>query len=623
MNPRLKQFFLNWALFQKQVLEYCMVPNIRPRSLVILLALATTFAAKPLAQAQKLSQTISAIALAGMGYAPGQTWPVGYIRDLVFTASSGLPVTMTVKSGPAYITGSTIYITGPGTIVFAGNQAGNDVYEPAAEATTSWVISVPTPPNQIISGGGVIAGMEYTLHISVWSVSYIRDAVFGFTASSGLPVTMTIKSGPAKIIGDVIYITGPGTIVFAANQPGDANFNPAPEVTGSWTLTPSNWSTSPKKIICVVVDFPDKPGASVPLSGFTSMMGTVSSYLRDFSYGKTSLIVAGALQPVYRMPQNSTFYRTNSVQLVQDAEILVRASGMEPNDYDITAIHHGPIGASYWGSATKDYLLLQDVTLDGYGIPLHELGHSLGVRHAHSWETADGSIMGTNGTQNEYGDRLDQMGASEPWAHFNPVFKQALGWLTASQIPTVAAGAAIYRIYRFDTGTPQTNALLALRVQYGNSETFVLGVRRNNPSNGSLNNGLYVLWDYNPNRMETRLLDMTPNSAAGSADADDAALPLNQTFTDPTGTVRITPVAKGGTGDSQWMDVYVSLGEAAPTVLGWQAVENGIVLSWGDPSFKLQAAPVVTGAYSMIAGATSPYTNTFSEPKKFFRLMRN
>lgn len=58
------------------------------------------------------------------------------------------------------------------------------------------------------------------------------------TANSGLPVTLSVKSGPATISSNnVVAITGVGTVVIAANQPGNNNFLPAPEVRTSFRVT--------------------------------------------------------------------------------------------------------------------------------------------------------------------------------------------------------------------------------------------------------------------------------------------------------------------------------------------------------------------------------------------------
>jgi len=50
---------------------------------------------------------------------------------------------------------------------------------------------------------------------------------------------------------------------------------------------------------------------------------------------------------------------------------------------------------------------------------------------------------------------------------------------------------------------------------------------------------------------------------------------------------------------------------------------DAVVLSWSDPAFALQAAPTVTGGYTNVPGATSPYTNAIPGDQMFFRLIGN
>ena len=40
-------------------------------------------------------------------------------------------------------------------------------------------------------------------------------------------------------------------------------------------------------------------------------------------------------------------------------------------------------------------------------------------------------------------------------------------------------------------------------------------------------------------------------------------------------------------------------------------------------TFTLQSAPAATGIFTNISSATSPYTNSFTAPKQFFRLIAN
>jgi hypothetical protein len=57
--------------------------------------------------------------------------------------------------------------------------------------------------------------------------------------------------------------------------------------------------------------------------------------------------------------------------------------------------------------------------------------------------------------------------------------------------------------------------------------------------------------------------------------------------------------------------------------LAVQTAGGAIILQWNNAAFALQAAPQVTGTYTNIPGATSPYTNAISGPQMFFRLLGN
>jgi hypothetical protein len=47
---------------------------------------------------------------------------------------------------------------------------------------------------------------------------------------------------------------------------------------------------------------------------------------------------------------------------------------------------------------------------------------------------------------------------------------------------------------------------------------------------------------------------------------------------------------------------------------------NALVVSWVGDGYELVSATNITGPYLPVPGATSPFTYTFSEPKRFFRL---
>jgi hypothetical protein len=57
--------------------------------------------------------------------------------------------------------------------------------------------------------------------------------------------------------------------------------------------------------------------------------------------------------------------------------------------------------------------------------------------------------------------------------------------------------------------------------------------------------------------------------------------------------------------------------------LEFLVTNNQLALSWTNAGFTLQSSPVVTGTFTNIPGATSPYTNLISGSQQYFRLKGN
>lgn len=73
-------------------------------------------------------------------------------------------------------------------------------------------------------------------HISTITMSpTARDTLLA-TASSGLPVFYQKISGPGNIINDTLFVTGAGTIIVKASQPGDDTYSAAPTVNDTITV---------------------------------------------------------------------------------------------------------------------------------------------------------------------------------------------------------------------------------------------------------------------------------------------------------------------------------------------------------------------------------------------------
>ena len=139
------------------------------------------------------------------------------------TASTKLPVTLTV-TGPATLAGGQLTFTAPGTATVTATQAGNDNYAPATATATIASLGKLTQTIAFAAPGDRVSNSE----------AFALSA----TASSGLPVSFTIVSGPALLSGANVALTGvAGNVQIRASQAGSAIYNPAPDAFASFTVT--------------------------------------------------------------------------------------------------------------------------------------------------------------------------------------------------------------------------------------------------------------------------------------------------------------------------------------------------------------------------------------------------
>jgi hypothetical protein len=90
----------------------------------------------------------------------------------------------------------------------------------------------PTPPSPTVTGPSsqtIAFGALPNLTFGA------PDFAITATSSSGLPVTFS-ATGSCTVSGSTVHVTGAGSCSVTASQPGDANWNPAPDVVQSFTI---------------------------------------------------------------------------------------------------------------------------------------------------------------------------------------------------------------------------------------------------------------------------------------------------------------------------------------------------------------------------------------------------
>ena len=167
----------------------------------------------------------------------------GLLQDLweYQPAAPAAKPSFSVASG-TYTSTKTVSITDStpnASIFYALNGAlpASKYTKPLTIATSATVIAVAAGPGHSISAPAsasyeMIKPQAITFSQPASPVTYgVKPIRLSATASSGLAVSFSVVSGPATVRGNVLTITGPGTVVVAADQEGSTTCAAAAQVT--------------------------------------------------------------------------------------------------------------------------------------------------------------------------------------------------------------------------------------------------------------------------------------------------------------------------------------------------------------------------------------------------------
>ncbi len=176
-------------------------------------------------------------------------------------------------------------------------------------------------------------------------------------------------------------------------------------------------------------------------------------------------------------------------------------------------------------------------------VTVHEMGHSLGLYHAHSLGCGSVPLLSdpTQCTMYEYGDSQDVMGVNA--GQFGAAHKEQLGWLNASGYPaiTTVSGGGTFIIGAYELQDSNVKALKIPRSSAG--DYFYVEYRTQTGQDASYPAGLLIRLN-GGSVSKNYLLDMTPTSPTTFS---NSVLPVGATFTDPLTGITIQAVTEDGT----------------------------------------------------------------------------
>jgi outer membrane protein OmpA-like peptidoglycan-associated protein len=216
---------------------------------------ATYAAATPVSRTftvARVSQTITFAQPADLGLAAGTA-------GLSASSTSGLAVSLASSTaGVCTVSGSKVTLLALGTCTIDADQAGDADYLAAPQVIRSFQVTGATSSPQVIT----FAALSDTI---LSAPAQTADA----SATSGLPVTLS-TSTPAvcSVSGTTVAALGVGTCTILADQAGNSVWDPAPQVSRSFTV-----SRDPQTI-----DFPLVPDAVVT-DGSATLGATADSGL--------------------------------------------------------------------------------------------------------------------------------------------------------------------------------------------------------------------------------------------------------------------------------------------------------------------------------------------------------
>jgi hypothetical protein len=306
----------------------------------------------------KGNQTIAFTSTAPVGETVG-----GPTYSVSATATSNLPVTITIDAASASIcsiAGNTVSFNAFGICLVDANQAGNGNFNAAPQVQQSIAVAKGNQAISFTSSIPTNATVNQTYSVTA-------------TASSGLTVVFTLDGtttpGACSLVGNLVTFLTAGNCVIDANQPGNANFNAAPQVQQGFGISKATQTvsfTSNAPVGAVVGTVFVAPTAAASPSGLPVVLSVdassanVCTLTGSTSGSPVAFIHVGTCVLDANQPGNASYLAAAQVQ---------QSFAVGKNNQSITVTSTAPstavVGAQYTATATANSGLAVTITVSG------------------------------------------------------------------------------------------------------------------------------------------------------------------------------------------------------------------------------------------------------------------
>jgi len=277
----------------------------------------------------KASQTITAFTAPSSGIFGGS-------GSLSGTASSGLTVTFSSNTpSVCTVSGSTVNYVGTGTCTVQADQAGDAThYSAAPPVTKSFTVN---PANQTITWTGPSSGLVG------------QSATLSATASSGLTVTFSSTTpSVCTVSGTTVNYIAAGTCTLEADQAGNSNYNAAPQLSDSFTVSKQSQTITFGALGGKV--FGDAPFtvSATASSGLAVTFTSATTSVCTVSGNTVTIIAAGGCTINADQAGNGTY---NAAPQVQQSFTVAKAN--QTISFTSTPTNPSKVGTTYTVAATS------------------------------------------------------------------------------------------------------------------------------------------------------------------------------------------------------------------------------------------------------------------------------